>query len=117
MTDEQKRLVDKLMNTQHDMVVVIAQSAYAEATLLAAQREIRELREVVERWPKTADGVAPHIGDCIYIRTRHGPVKKAVIGFGRDMFIVESFPGPDWIDARQCYSTRAALEQAMGEQS
>jgi hypothetical protein len=46
MTDEQKRLVDKLMNTQHDMVVVIAQSAYAEATLVAAQREIRELREV-----------------------------------------------------------------------
>jgi hypothetical protein len=116
MTPEQDKLIEELLALDDVNMHLIANKPRVITTLIAARDKLRELTAVVERFPKTADGVIPMYGDTIWEKTRHGAQERDVIGMTEYGYVVECMCGLETVAAVFCYSTRAALEQAIGEQ-
>jgi hypothetical protein len=128
-TDEREkheRLIDELLNLGDESEFWddfwIGEVDEAAEMLVAAQREIRELREVVGRFATMADEETPKPRDTIWWEADNRCIYSGQVEYVGSTylwaFINDGTRDRDsaMLQVSQCYSTREALEQAIGEQ-
>ncbi|MFA5056536.1 MAG: hypothetical protein WC485_00345 [Opitutaceae bacterium] len=118
-TDEMQELWEERLSRIIDLggtaFEVEANSLYEmPAAMRLAVAEIRRLREIVERLPKTADGVPIIRGNKYYYVDPTGYVQS--LDYGAVYFRTDSsIPDIVYSSGERTYSTREAAEAAKGE--
>lgn len=80
---------------------------------LAATKEIERLQSIVDKLPKTADGVPVTPRMQVWCKTPVGGVEALKLPHANSEESIRS--GFGWVRLYQCYSTREAAESAGGE--
>lgn len=97
-------------------------AAFNPSVALELIAELERLRAVVDKWPKTADGVTPYVGLRAFVRSVHGR-RQIIERVIQRIMLHENGGWCEWGNPKSparhsiktLYTTREAAEAAGGE--
>lgn len=107
-------IADTFIGHNHDILIANIEAAFAS---LARERD--ELRKIIDRLPKTADGVSITPGDVVWAELDYSQGKQVFrLDVGTDGIARCSFlDTTERRDPTTCFSTRSAAESAKAKEA